>query len=602
MTTTEQPQAITPEPITPEPITARPFPSHSPARGSLLSRLLRTTDHKLIGRMYLTTSFAFFAVGGVMALLMRAELARPGMQFLTPEQYNQLFTMHGTIMLLLFATPLVFAFANLVLPLQIGAPDVAFPRLNALSYWLYLFGGILTVAGFATPGGAADFGWFAYAPLNSAQNSPGHGADMWIIGLTIAGLGTILGAVNMVTTVITLRAPGMTMFRMPIFTWNILITSLLILLAFPILTSALLVLWADRNMHSHVFEPQNGGAILWQHLFWFFGHPEVYIVAIPFFGIVTEVIPVFSRKPLFGYKGMVLATCSISALSLTVWAHHMFTTGAVLLPFFSVMSFLIAIPTGIKFFNWIGTMWRGAVTFETPMLFAVGFMVTFLFGGLTGVLLASPPIDFHVSDTYFVVAHFHYVLFGTIVFAAYSGVYFWFPKFTGRYLDEKLGKVHFWLTFLGFHLTFLVQHWLGNEGMPRRYADYLPSDGFTTLNTVSTIGSFVLGLSVIPFAWNIYRSYRYGETVVADDPWGFGNSLEWATSSPPPRHNFTSIPRVRSERPAFEYHYPHLLDRLEREAHSTWPRRPAGTRTGASVTAASAEAAGSPVGDRDPGG
>ncbi|MDP9093881.1 MAG: cytochrome c oxidase subunit I [Actinomycetota bacterium] len=545
----------------------------------MLGQLLRTTDHKLIGKMYLTTSLAFFAVGGVLALLMRIELARPGMQFLTPEQYNQLFTMHGTVMLLFFATPIVFAFANLILPLQIGAPDVAFPRLNAFSYWLYLFGALLAMSGFVTPGGAADAGWTLYAPLNNELNSPGAGTDLWIIGLAIAGLGTILGAVNMVTTVITLRAPGMTMFRLPIFVWNIMVTSLLILLAFPILTAALLVLWIDRHMHAQVFEPANGGAILWQHLFWFFGHPEVYIIALPFFGIVTEVIPVFSRKPLFGYKGMVLATLSIAALSLTVWAHHMFTTGAVLLPFFSVMTFLIAVPTGIKFFNWIGSMWRGAVTFETPMLFAVGFLVTFLFGGLTGVLLASPPVDFHVADSYFVVAHFHYVLFGTIVFAVFSGIYFWFPKYAGRYMDERLGKLHFWLTFVGFHMTFLVQHWLGAKGMPRRYADYLPSDGFTGLNTFSTIGSFVLGFSMVPFAYNLYKSYRFGEIVTADDPWGHGNSLEWATSCPPPRHNFTSIPRIRSERPAFEYHYPHLLERLEIEAHAGKGRHPSGPLT-----------------------
>ena len=557
-----------PAPLTPQPVAARPYPTRPTVKGALLSQPLRTTDHKLIGRMYLVTSLVFFMLGGVMALLMRAELARPGLHFLSLEQYNQLFTMHGTIMLLLFATPIVFAFANLVLPLQIGAPDVAFPRLNALSYWLYLFGGIMTVSGFLTPGGAADFGWFAYAPLHSEANSPGSGADLWIIGLAIAGLGTILGAVNMVTTVITLRAPGMTMFRMPIFTWNILVTSLMVLLAFPLLTAALLVLWVDRHLRATVFDAANGGAILWQHLFWFFGHPEVYIVAIPFFGIISEVVPVFSRKPMFGYKGMILATLGIATLSMTVWAHHMFTTGAVLLPFFSIMSYLIAVPTGIKSFNWIGTMWRGSITFETPMLFAVGFLVTFLFGGLTGVLLASPPIDFHVSDTYFVVAHFHYVLFGTIVFAVYSGIYFWFPKYTGRYLDERLGKLHFWLTFLGFHGTFLVQHWLGVQGMPRRYADYLPSDGFTTLNTVSTISSFVLGASILPFVYNLYRSYRYGEVVTSEDPWGHGNSLEWATSCPPPRHNCTSIPRIRSERPAFEYHYPHLLERLEAEAHA----------------------------------
>jgi cytochrome c oxidase subunit 1 len=566
-TTAEPPAGAAAVPASPKPIVARPFPAHEVVKGSTFGALLRTTDHKVIGRLYLVTSLLFFMFGGVLALIMRAELARPGMQFLSPEQYNQLFTMHGTIMLLFFATPIVFAFANLVLPLQIGSPDVAFPRLNAFSYWLYLFGALMASSGFLTPGGAADAGWTLYTPLSNELNSPGPGTDLWILGLAIAGLGTILGGVNMVTTVITLRAPGMTMFRMPIFTWNILVTSLLILLAFPILTAALLVLYIDRHLHAQVFDPANGGAILWQHLFWFFGHPEVYIIALPFFGIVTEVIPVFSRKPLFGYKGMILATLSIAALSLTVWAHHMFTTGAVLLPFFSVMTFLIAVPTGIKFFNWIGSMWRGAVTFETPMLFALGFMVTFLFGGLTGVLLASPPVDFHVSDTYFVVAHFHYVLFGTIVFAVWSGIYFWFPKYTGRYMDERLGKWHFWLTFIGFHLTFLVQHWLGAEGMPRRYADYLPSDGFTTLNTVSTIGAFVLGFSMIPFVWNVYKSYRYGEIVTADDPWGHGNSLEWATSCPPPRHNFTSIPRIRSERPAFEYHYPHLLERLEAEAH-----------------------------------
>jgi cytochrome c oxidase subunit 1 len=546
-----------------------------PSRGAMFLRVLRTTDHKLIGRMYLVTTLAFFALGGVMALVMRAELARPGAQFLSPEQYNQLFTMHGTVMLLFFATPVVFAFANLVLPLQIGAPDVAFPRLNAFSYWLFLLGGLIALSGFITPGGAADFGWTAYAPLSDITHTPQPGGDLWIMGLAVSGLGTILGGVNMITTVLTMRAPGMTMFRMPIFTWNIFITSILVLLAFPILTAALLVLYTDRHLGTQVFDPANGGALLFQHLFWYFGHPEVYILALPFFGIVTEIIPVFSRKPLFGYKGMVFATVAIAALSLTVWAHHMFVTGGVLLPFFSLLTFLIAVPTGIKFFNWIGTMWKGRITFETPMLFSIGFMVTFLFGGLSGVLLASPPIDFHVSDTYFLIAHFHYVLFGTIVFAAYAGIYFWFPKFTGRYLDERLGKLHFWTTFVGFHGTFLVQHWLGNEGMPRRYFDYLPEDGFTLLNTVSSLGAFLLGISFLPLMYNLYKSYRYGAPVTEDDPWGFGNSLEWATSSPPPRHNFTSIPRIRSERPSFELHYPHMIERMEQEAHGKrLPSRP----------------------------
>ncbi|MGH3646484.1 MAG: aa3-type cytochrome oxidase subunit I [Micromonosporaceae bacterium] len=561
--------------VAPKPIVTRPWPVRRPIKGSAFARLLRTTDAKQIGIMYLVTSFVFFMIGGALALLMRAELARPGMQFLSPEQYNQAFTMHGTIMLLLFATPVLFAFANFIVPLQIGAPDVSFPRLNSFAYWLYALGGTMVVAGFVTPGGAADFGWFAYTPLSSVIHSPGVGADLWIVGLLISGLGTILGGVNMATTVLTLRAPGMTMFRMPIFTWCILITSLLVLMVFPILAAALCALIADRQLGAHVFDSATGGAMLWQHLFWFFGHPEVYIVALPFFGIISEVVPVFSRKPLFGYKTMVSAIIGIAALSMTVWAHHMFATGQVLLPFFSFLSFVIAVPTGIKFFNWIGTMWRGQLTFESPMLFAIGFLTTFLFGGLSGVLLASPPIDFHVSDTYFVVAHFHYVLFGTIVYAVYAGVYFWFPKMTGRMLDERLGKLHFWLTTIGFHMTFLVQHWLGTMGMPRRYADYLPGDGFTELNTISTIGSFLTGISTLPFLWNVWKSYRAGRTVDVDDPWGYGASLEWATSCPPPLRNFNSMPRIRSERPAFDLKFPHLAPGASLDAPPEGGAKPA---------------------------
>ncbi|GGQ73576.1 aa3-type cytochrome oxidase subunit I [Couchioplanes azureus] len=544
--------------VEPKPLVAQPWPVRRPVRGSALARTLRTTDAKQIGIMYMVTSFAFFMVGGLMALLMRAELGRPGMQLLSPEQYNQLFTMHGTIMLLFFATPIVFAFANFVVPIQIGAPDVAFPRLNAFAYWLYLFGGIIAVAAFFTPSGAADFGWTGYVPLSDSTHSPGVGGNMWVVGLALSGLGTILGAVNMITTVLTLRAPGMTMFRMPIMTWNILVTSVLVVMVFPFLAATLFALAADRILDAQVFAPETAGPMLWQHLFWFFGHPEVYIIALPFFGIITEVVPVFSRKPLFGYKGLVGATLLIAVLSMSVWAHHMFATGQVLLPFFSFLSFLIAVPTGMKFFVWIGTMWRGQISFESPMLFALGFMVTFLLGGLTGVLLASPPVDFHVHDSYFVVAHFHYVLFGTIVFAVFSGVYFWFPKMFGRMLDDRLGKVHFWLTFVGFHTTFLVQHWLGAEGMPRRYADYQATDGFTALNTVSTIGSFVLGASTLPFLYNVWKSYKAGQLVTVDDPWGAGNSLEWATSCPPPLRNFDRMPRIRSERPAFDAKFPEL--------------------------------------------
>ena len=540
-------------------ITTSQAPLRPPAKkGNKVVGWMTSTDHKVIGNLYMVTSFAFFAIAGLMALVIRAELARPGLQFVSNEQYNQLFTMHGTLMLFLFATSLFAGFANAIMPLQIGSPDVAFPRLNMISYWLYLFGGIIVMLGFLTPGGAAGFGWFAYAPLSNVINSPNVGSDLWILGLTMSGMASILGAVNFITTIFTMRAPGMTMFRMPIFTWNVLLTSVLVLMAFPVLAAAMLMLESDRKFGSQVFDAANGGAILWQHLFWFFGHPEVYILALPFFGIATEILPVFSRKPIFGYKGLVFATIAIAGLSVAVWAHHMYVTGAVNLPFFAFMTMLIAVPTGVKFFNWIGTMWGGSVSFETPMLWTIGFLTTFLFGGLTGIISAAPPLDFHVSDSYFVVAHFHYVVFGTVVFAMFAGFYFWWPKFTGKMLDERLGKLHFWLVFFGFHITFLVQHWLGVEGMPRRYADYLASDGFTTLNMISTVGSIVLGASTFVFFWNIYKTNKYAPMVNCDDPWGWGASLEWATSCPPPRHNFVEIPRIRSERPAFDLHHPEV--------------------------------------------
>lgn len=526
-------------------------------KGNVIVNWITSTDHKTIGYMYMIESFLWFCIAGVLALVIRTQLFEPGLSIAgTQEQYNQLFTMHGTIMLLMFATPLFAGFANVLVPLQIGSPDVAFPRLNAFAFWLYTFGSLVAVGGFLTPQGAASFGWTAYYPLSSETFSPGAGGDLWVFGLAISGFGTIMGGVNFIATIICMRAPGMTMWRMPIFTWNTLVTSLLIIMAFPPLAAALFALGSDRKFGSHLLDVESGGALLWQHLFWFFGHPEVYILALPFFGVVSEIFPVFSRKPIFGYRTLVYATIAIAALSVTVWAHHMYVTGGALLPFFSLMTMLIAVPTGVKFFNWIGTMWRGSLTFETPMLWSIGFLVTFCFGGLTGVILASPVLDFNVSDTYFVVAHFHYVLFGTVVFAMFAGFYFWWPKFTGKMLNERLGKIHFWILFIGFHMTFLVQHWLGVIGMPRRYETYLAGDGFTTLNQVSTIGSYILAVSFLPFFWNVYITARNAKKVTVDDPWGYGASLEWATSCPPPRHNFTSIPRIRSERPAFDLNHP----------------------------------------------
>ena len=526
--------------------------------GRIVVSWLTSTDHKVIGYMYLLLSFAYFIVAGAFALIIRLELATPGLQWVSLERYNQLFTMHGTIMLFLFATPLFVGLGNVIMPLQIGAPDVAFPRLNALGLWLFFFGGLTAALSLITPDGAAAFGWTAYTPLSTSAFSPSVGGDMWLLGLYMGGLGTILGSVNFITTIFCMRCPGMTMFRMPIFSWTIFITSFLVLVAFPLLAVALIVLFIDRKFGTVVFDADNGGAILWQHLFWFFGHPEVYILALPFFGVASEIIPVFSRKPIFGYKGLVFATVAIAGLSVAVWAHHMYVTGSVYLPWFALMTMLIAVPTGVKFFNWIGTMWRGSIHLQTPMVWTLGFLVTFLFGGLTGVILATPALDFSVSDSYFVVAHFHYTVFGTVVFLMFAAYYYWWPKWTGRQLNEALGHWHFWLLFIGFWMTFLVQHWLGVQGMPRRYADYLPEDDYDVLNHISTIGSFLIGIAVVIFIINVFWTWFKAPLVNNDDPWGFGQSLEWATSCPPPRHNFTSLPRIRSERPAFDLHFPEL--------------------------------------------
>jgi cytochrome c oxidase subunit I len=530
----------------------RPALPHAASRPGVVD-YLTTTDHKQIGILYVFTGIGFFLVAGLLAMVMRAELTFPDLQFLDEATYNQLFTMHGTAMIFFFAAPVAIGLANFFIPLQIGAPDVAFPRLNALTYWLFLAGGLIAFSGFFV-GGAAAFGWTGYAPLSGIIFSPNTGSNLWIIGLILSGTSGILGAVNFVATIFALRAPGMTMFRMPIFTWNMLVTSLLIMLTFPVLTSALAMLFIDRTLGGHFFDPAAGGsAILWQHLFWFFGHPEVYILILPFFGVITEIIPVFSSKPVFGYRGFVFATMLIGVLSYSVWAHHMFATGVVSNLFFAITSLMIAIPTGVKFFNWIATMWRGRLRFETPMLFAIGFLFMFLIGGLTGPILASPAIDYDVTDTYFVVAHFHYVLFGGSVFAIFAGFYFWMPKMTGRMLDERLGVLQFWLVLVGMNLTFFPMHILGLEGMPRRVADYPASEtGWTLLNVIITGGSVILALGIAVFAWNIIVSVflRHG-AVAPDDPWG-GYSLEWATSSPPPHLNFIHLPPIHSERPVYD--------------------------------------------------
>ena len=521
-----------------------------------LLKWLTTTDHKIIGLSYMITSLVMFYLAGIMALGIRLQLASPHSSLLNYSQYNELFTMHGSLMLYLFAGPFAFGgLANYIVPLQIGAPDMAFPRLNALSYWLYLTGSITMLMGFFVAGGAANFGWVGYAPLSSATNSPGAGPDVWIMAIALTGFSAIFTGVNLVATIFYLRAPGMTMFRMPIFTWNMLVTAILILIAFPVLTSALIMLFCDRHFGTHIYSVTGGGSpVLWQNLFWFFGHPEVYILALPYFGIVTEIIPVFSKKPVFGYKGMVFATISIAALSTGVWAHHMFTTGVVLLPFFSSLILLIAVPTGIKFFNWIGTMWKGQLKFDTPMLFCVGFLLAFLMGGVTGIMLASPPIDFATHDTYFVVAHFHQVLIGTTVFAGFAGVYYWYPKMFGRMLRENLGKWHFWLLFIGFWLTFMPQYVLGLKGMPRRVATYPSNLGWQSWNIVSTVGAFIIALSFLVLLFNFVVSWQ-NPIPAGDNPWD-GHALEWFTTSPPPHHNYTRLPSIRSERPTWDYNHP----------------------------------------------
>ncbi len=520
-------------------------------RGGLYA-WLTTTDHKKIGIMYLVNSFVMFLIGGIFALLVRTELAVPGLQLFTNEHvYNESFSIHATVMIFLFIIPVLAGLGNYAVPLMVGAPDMAFPRVNALSFWMLPLGAVLLLLGFLTPGGAAAAGWTSYPPLTErgALNSPGPGQDLWIVSLILIGTSSILGGINFLVTIFKMRAPGMTLFRMPIMVWTMLVTSVLVVMATPVITSALVMLFIDRNYGGTFFIPPTGQAVLYQNIFWFYSHPAVYVMVLPAMGVISEVLPVFSRKPLFGYKAFIFATAGIGALGFSVWAHHMFTTGAVFLPFFALMTFLIAVPTGVKMFNWIFTMFRGQLTFSTPLIFAIGFLTMFLIGGINGAFSAAVPVDFALHDTYWVVAHLHYVLFGGSVFGMFAGIYYWFPKMTGRLLDEGLGKLHFVHMFIGFNLTFFPMHMLGIKGMPRRIADYA-DPSWNDWNLAATIGGFVIAVSILPFMWNVFVSLRNGR-VAGDDPWE-GNTLEWATSSPPPPYNFDRLPDIRSERPVFD--------------------------------------------------
>ncbi len=532
-----------------------PAPASAPAASSAVGGLygwFATVDHKRIGILYLVTSLAFFAVGGLEALLIRLQLARPNSHLLAPDTYNQIFTMHGTTMIFLVVMPTLVGFANYLVPLMIGARDMAFPRLNAMSYWLFPFGGLLLHASFLT-GGAPQAGWFSYAPLSETPFSSTQGTDYWIIAILVLGVGSVAGGINIIATVLALRAPGLTIRRLPLFVWMTFITAILIVLALPVLNAALVMLLIDRQLDAHFFLPSGGGsAVLWQHFFWAFGHPEVYIMALPAFGMISEVVPVFSRKPIFGYEFVAGSTVAIAVLSFGVWAHHMFAVGlghAADL-FFAAGSMLIAVPTGVKIFNWVATLWGGSIRFTTAMLFAVAFLLQFVVGGLSGITFASAPIDWQMTDTYYVVAHFHYVLFGGTAFGIFAGTYYWFPKMAGRMLDERLGRAHFWLMVVGFNLTFFMQHFLGLIGMPRRVYTYPDVPGWGTLNMVSTVGAVVMGLSVLVFVANVVVSLRRGQPA-GDNPWDAW-TLEWATTSPPPPHNFDELPPIRGRRPLWD--------------------------------------------------